>query len=103
MWAAAQKRVRTSCSRSMKGTTNACVRAADLLQDQQGRVGASMNGCGPTRLLGARPLRFGVSSDQVAWALVSPAKAGVQGNCEIAYPWIPAFAGMTNQYDREPV
>ena len=27
---------------------------------------------------------------------VTPAKAGVQGQRQSAYPWIPAFAGMTN-------
>jgi hypothetical protein len=27
--------------------------------------------------------------------IVTTAKAGVQGNCSIRLPWMPAFAGMT--------
>jgi hypothetical protein len=30
---------------------------------------------------------------------VTPAKAGVQGQAVVRQPWIPAFAGMTIQFD----
>ena len=53
-----QRRVRRSCAGSMKVATNAGIFAADLLQEQQRLVGASMNGCRPSCLLDARPLRF---------------------------------------------
>src|SRR5690242_9698281 len=45
----------------MKGAINAGSFAADLLQEQQRRVGAAMNGCRPPRPLGARPVRFSQS------------------------------------------
>ena len=32
-------------------------------------------------------------------SVVTPAKAGVQGNCWVSQPWIPAFAGMTSEYE----
>jgi hypothetical protein len=31
--------------------------------------------------------------------LVIPAKAGIQGNKRIPWPWIPAFAGLTEGND----
>jgi hypothetical protein len=33
-------------------------------------------------------------------SIVTPAKAGVQGNLSVLQPWIPAFAGMTSQNKR---
>jgi hypothetical protein len=62
---AVQQRLRTSWAEFVKGATNAGVFAADLLQEQQRVVGASMNGCGPPRLLGARPLRFTTFCDRL--------------------------------------
>src|SRR5713101_320416 len=46
---AVQQRLRASCAGFVKGATNAGV-FADLLQEQQRLVGASMNGCRPPRL-----------------------------------------------------
>jgi hypothetical protein len=47
----------------MKVATDAGVFAADLLQEQQRRVGTSTNGCRPPRVPGARPLRFSQSKE----------------------------------------